>query len=172
MFYFIYRIVADNLDFSLSARIQTSKFRNQSIHWTHHLAIRDRIIPDPSSGPSAFPTKGQCKIADLELSELLPSVESNLAVESDFVVLVTRMVVKFLPAFTMFRDVVIHHIPHQYSNEMARKSDVVRIICKIGQECFFSEPYHFIYPVFYQLNPLPCPVYQTYTSQQKWLITL
>ena len=84
-----------------------------------------------------FSTKGQCKIADLKISEVLPSVESNLTVENDFVVLVTRMVVKFLPAFTLFRDVVIHHNPHQYSNKMARKSDVVRIICKIGQRVFF-----------------------------------
>ena len=43
------RIVADNLDFSLSARIQTSRLRNQSIHWTHHLAIRDRVVAtDPT----------------------------------------------------------------------------------------------------------------------------
>ena len=119
------RIVADNLDFSLSARIQTSRLRNQSIHWTHHLAIRDRVVTtDPT--PCLEAAKGQCKIADLELSELLPSSETNLAVENDFVVLVSRMVVKFLPAFHMFRDAVIHHIPHKYSEEMARKSDVVR----------------------------------------------
>ena len=68
---------------------------------------------------------------------MLSSVESNLALENDFVVLVLQMVVKFLPAFTMFRDVVIHHIPQQYSNKMARKYDVVMIICKIGQKVYF-----------------------------------
>ena len=72
-------------------------------------------------------SKGQKLIADLELSELLPSAESNLSVENDFVVLVSRMVVKFLPAFQMFRDVVVHHIPHKYSSEMAEKSEVVRV---------------------------------------------
>lgn len=72
-------------------------------------------------------SKGQRSIADLELSELLPSAESNLSVGSDFVVLVSRIVVKLLPAFRMFRDVVVHHIPHKYSKEMAEKSEVVKV---------------------------------------------
>ena len=63
-------------------------------------------------------SKGQKLFADLELSELLPSAESNLSVDNDFAVLVSRMVAKFLPPFRMFRDVVVHHIPHKYSREV------------------------------------------------------
>ena len=69
-----FRIVADNLDFSLSARIQTSKLRNQSIHWTHHLAIRDRVVTPCRDHAEAT---GQRKLMDLKLSELLPSKDSN-----------------------------------------------------------------------------------------------
>ena len=72
-------------------------------------------------------SKGQRSIADLELSELLPSAESNLSVESDCVVLVSRIVVKLLSAFRMFRDEVVHHIPHKYSKEMTEKSEVVKV---------------------------------------------
>lgn len=121
-FAILVRIVADNLDFSLSARIQTSKLRNQSIHWTHHLAILDRVIP---SYVDDHDRRGQKEIRNLELSELLPSIESNLAVEDDFVILVSRVIVKFLPAFSPFRDVIIHHIPHKYSQQMGKKSEVV-----------------------------------------------
>lgn len=121
----IFRIVADNLDFSLSARIQTSKLRNQSIHWTHHLAIRDRVITPCRDHAAAT---GQRKLMDLELSELLPSEDSNFAVESDFITLVSRILVKYLPAFSFFKDVVVHHVPHQYSQEMAQKSEVVSTV--------------------------------------------
>ena len=114
-----FRIVADNLDFSLSARIQTSKLRNQSIHWTHHLAIRDRVVTPCRDHAEAT---GQRKLMDLKLSELLPSKDSNFAVESDFITLVSRILVKYLPAFSFLKDVVVHHIPHQYSQEMAQKS--------------------------------------------------
>lgn len=120
-----FRIVADNLDFSLSARIQTSKLRNQSIHWTHHLAIRDRVITPCRDHAEAT---GQRKLMDLELSELLPSDDSNFAVESDFITLVSRILVKYLPAFSFLKDVVVHHIPHQYSKEMAQKSEVVSTV--------------------------------------------
>ena len=138
---YVFRIVADNLDFSLSARIQTSKLRNKSIHWTHHLAIRDRVVPNvPPTDADAV--TGQCKIADLELAELLPSSEGNLAIERDFIVLVSGVVVKFLPAFFPLKDVVIHHIPHKYTKEMASKSEVVRAHfleqCLIILICYIS----------------------------------
>lgn len=118
-------MVADNLDFSLSARIQTSKLRNQSIHWTHHVAIRDRVVTPCRDHAEAT---GQRKLMDLELSELLPSEDSNFAVESDFITLVSRILVKYLPAFSFLKDVVVHHNPHQYSQEMAQKSEVVSTV--------------------------------------------
>ena len=65
---------------------------------------------------------------DLELSELLPSDDSNFAVESDFITLVSRILVKYLPAFSFLKDVVVRHIPHQYSQEMAQKSEVVSTV--------------------------------------------
>lgn len=102
-----------------------SKLRNNSIHWTHHLAIRDRVVPNVPPADADAVTR-QCKIADLELAKLLPSLESNLAIERDFIVLVSSIVVKFLPAFFPLKDMVIHHIPHKYTKEMASKSEVVR----------------------------------------------
>ena len=89
------RIVADNLDFSLSARIQTSKLRNQSS--PHHLTIRDRVVTPCRDHAEAT---GQRKLMDQELSDLLPSEDSNFAVESDFITLVSRILVKYLPAFS------------------------------------------------------------------------
>ena len=61
----------------------------------------------------------------MELSQLLPTAEVNAQIGYDFVILVSRVLTKFLKPFEIFKDVVIHHISHQYTDEMTAKSDVV-----------------------------------------------
>lgn len=116
----MFRIVSDNVDFSVKARIQTKSRGNQSIHWTHQYAIKDRISFHRSED-----AKPQKPIAELQLIELLPDAEVIRAVQSSFIVLVSRVVTKFLKHFQFLKDVVIHHIPHKYSDEMAKKSELV-----------------------------------------------
>ena len=114
--------MADNLDFSVKTRVQTSKNKNLSIHWTHQYGIQDRVnfaLPNGNSG--------QKRIEELELSELLPTTEVNAQIACDFAILVSRVLTKFLKHFEIFKDVVIHHIPHEYTDEMTAKSDVVSI---------------------------------------------
>jgi hypothetical protein len=123
------RIVADNLDFTVKTRVQTSQNKNLSIHWTHQYGIQDRVSCALSSENSC-----QKKIEELELSELLPTTEVNSQIACDFVILVSRILTKFLKPFEIFKDVVIHHIPHPYTDEMTAKSDVVSIY-------FFAELY-------------------------------
>ena len=125
------RIVADNLDYSVKTRIQTSKHQNMSIHWTHQFAVLDRVTPQRNGSTVNTDVQkkaGQKKISELELSALLPTPEVNKALENDFIILVSRVLTKYLKAFKMFKDVVVHHIPHEHSNEMAEKSDVVNIV--------------------------------------------
>ena len=87
--------------------------------------MRDRVVT-PCRDPAE--ATGQRKLMDLELSKLLPSDDSNFAVESDFITLVSRILVKYLPALSFLKDVVVHHIPHQYSQEMAQKSEVASTV--------------------------------------------
>ena len=49
----------------------------------------------------------------------------NLA--RNWAVIVSRVVTKYLPAFQSFRDVVVIHIPHEYSKEMSQKSNSVLV---------------------------------------------
>lgn len=46
---FVYfRIVADNVDFTVHARHQTKASQNKSLHWTHAFAVKNRVNPDSS----------------------------------------------------------------------------------------------------------------------------
>lgn len=78
-------------------------------------------VSDPSL-PDSLPKKD---VKDLQLLELLPDARIQENLVWQWSVLVTRVVTKYLKAFQPFQKVVIRHIPHQYSEEMAAKSDIV-----------------------------------------------
>ena len=75
--------------------------------------------------PSLESTKPQKRLADLEYLDLLPdaAVQKNLVWQ--WAVLVSRVVTQYLPAFKVYRKNAIFHIPHKYSEEMAKKSETV-----------------------------------------------
>ena len=117
------RIVADNFDLSVKARVQTKDHSNQSIHWTQQYAIKDRVVPEPSANND----QPQCKLADLDLQKLLPDSDVHEKFRTDCVILVSRVLTTYIPAFLFLKDTVIHHIPHPYSEEQSQKSDTVSV---------------------------------------------
>ena len=44
-----------------------------------------------------------------------------VALRDEFIILVSRVLVKHFTAFAFLKDVVVDHIPHQYSTEMKKK---------------------------------------------------
>ncbi|CAB4029041.1 Hypothetical predicted protein [Paramuricea clavata] len=60
----LYKIVGDNVDLEVHARIQTKDHGNKSLHWTHQFAERARIF-------SSIPTKQTIKKVDGKDSVLL-----------------------------------------------------------------------------------------------------
>lgn len=114
-----FRIVADNVDFSVKARIQTKDHSNQSIHWTHQYAVLDRVT---TKGDESKPKSA---MSDLQPSVLLPTQEVQNAIKEDCVILVSRILTTYLNAFQHLRSVVVHHIPHKYSEPMSQKSQIV-----------------------------------------------
>lgn len=126
--------MADSFDMSIKSRIQTKQHNNQSIHWTNQYAIKDRVVCD-----SSLAGKGpKCSLDDLPLQTLLPTASVQKDFKSDCLVLVGRVVTKYLPAFQHVKDVVLRHIPHPYPHlrhiphpylaEMSRKSEHVSFI--------------------------------------------
>ena len=57
-------------------------------------------------------------VLEMKSIEFLPSVTDNYNFLSNVVPLVTRAIVNRVPAFSSFKDVVVKHIPHNYSDVM------------------------------------------------------
>jgi len=114
--------VADNFDLSIKSRIQTKTSSNQSVHWTHQYAIKDRVTCDPLLDDDS----PQACISDLPIHQLLPAKAVQTSFKADCSVLVSRIVSSYLHPFKQFKGVVINHIPHMFSKEMEKKSERVR----------------------------------------------
>ena len=117
------RIVGDNIDLTINARIQSCETQNRSLHWTQQYAVINRVNEPLLS--TSTPHKA---MADIELIDLLPTdtVQNNLV--NHWAVLVSRIICKYFSKFRCLQDVVVHHIQHPYSATMRTKSDSVSIL--------------------------------------------
>ena len=118
--YVIFRLVGDNIDLMVHARIQSEHHENRSIHWTQQYAVVNRV--QESSLDTKRPRKS---LKDVQLIDLLPNQSVQERLKQRWAVLVGRIVCRYLPAFQPQCDVVIWHMPHPYSKEMASKSQTV-----------------------------------------------
>ena len=103
------RIVGDNVDLEVHARIQTKEHGNKSLHWTHQYAELARVIT-----PTAETKLAQKPVKDVQPVESLPSVDDLPSPKRMWAILISRVLGEYIPTLREFKDVVIHHIPHEY----------------------------------------------------------
>ena len=115
--------MGDNVDHMIYARVQSKDSTNQSIHWTHQYAVLDKV-----KNNLADPREPQKRISEIQLVELLPVQDVQNRLKNRWTVLVSRVICKYLKTFKNFQDVVVHHIPHPYTDVMPEKSSSVSII--------------------------------------------
>lgn len=117
------RLVADNIDYEIHARVQSQKHLNRSIHsWTHQFAVLDRV-----QDPQLDSHSSQKPVSDIQFVEMLPDKDFMENLVRNWAVIVSRVVTKYLPAIRSFRDVVVRHKPYEYSKEMSQKSNSVLV---------------------------------------------
>ena len=85
--------------------------QNNSIHWFNSNAVKNRVK----------------SVLELENVEFLPLPEDNEAYLHNITALETRVVVRNIPALSQLKDIVVKHIPHEYSDVVKKKSDQVSI---------------------------------------------
>ena len=74
-------------------------------------------------------------VLEMENIEFLPSVTDNYKFLGDVIPLAARVIVNRIRAFSSFKDVVVKHIPHTYSDAMKEKSAQVFYLPKSGFVC-------------------------------------
>lgn len=119
---FSYILVGDNLDKNVHPRFMTVDHQTQSLHYFHVFAALDRIDFHHLSNCNPI-----CKVSDLPLTTFLPNAEDCSVLRKHYAILLGRELVKSVPYFQCFHELIPSHIPHKYSNEMSRKSTIVRI---------------------------------------------
>lgn len=132
-----YQITGDNLDLMIKVKHMGSMNQNNSIHWFNLNAVQNRVL-----GNHLDNTKPIRPVMEMENVDFLPSTQENQKYFHEITALAARVVVKEIPAFKLFRDATVHHIPHQYSVVMKEKSKQVHKTLSIGKSP--KSPCHFL----------------------------
>lgn len=114
-----FKIILDNMDLRITTRDMTSDRQNKDIHWVNHNAVKNRVTDLGSN------KRVHVELSELDNSQLLPSAADHEKLRTDFTHLVSRVLVEHIPCMQFLQPVCLQHIPHQYSKEMAQKSEKV-----------------------------------------------
>ena len=134
-----YQITGYNLDMLVKVKHMSSTNQTKRIHWFNLNAVMHRLIGNDlrSDGPIR-------SVLDMENID-------NYKFLRDVIPLLTRVIVNRIPAFSSFKDVVVKHIPHTYSDGMKEKSAQVLYFPKSGFVCEGTE-LTCNYLAYYSLN--------------------
>jgi len=117
-----FQTMADNLDLVVKVEHMSASSQNNSIHWFNSNAVKNRVLANHLSNDNLVKF-----VLELENVEFLPSPEDNEAYLHNITALETRVVVRNIPALSQLKDIVVKHIPHEYSDVVKEKSDQVSI---------------------------------------------
>ena len=115
-----YQLVGDNVDIRVSARQSTAKYQGSDYHMFDTLAIKNRVSPwhlsdeAPISDPEVISTK-----------EFLPSIEDDRLLREEIGILTGRVIAEHFPHLAFIKQHIPEHIPHEYSVQARKKSEVV-----------------------------------------------
>lgn len=127
-----YKLVGDNIDFSVKARFSRSDSpKDQSLHYFHFMCVHDRIDFNEFSSEKAI----SCLNSAEKMAEfLLPTKECDNQLANHLAVLVSHIIVSHMSYFDFsFSDVVTWHINHPHYEEMSKRSEVVSSFAFAGK---------------------------------------
>ena len=99
---------------------------NRSLHYFHLMCVRDRIN---LSHLSIIKTDSCLNSPNNIALQLLPTKGCDESLVNNLAVLVSRVMVLYIPYFEFgFADVLTRHIDHEFHKEMSQKSGVVSFL--------------------------------------------
>ena len=112
-----FSVAFDNIDLEIRRKDMTMANQNKDIHWVNHKMFQNRV-----SGNTLSKLSPKQNLADVSNMTFLPSANDQSKQRSNYIVLVSRMLVEYFKAFEPLKEVCIQHIPHKYSKEMSEPS--------------------------------------------------
>ena len=134
-----FKIVGDSIDKTIHPRRQRFDQQTKSLHYFNIVAVRDRV--DFSNFSDVNPNTIHSQAYKVEA--LLPTEDDLRAIRVNFSVLVSRVLVQYVPGLKQLEPAVQKHIKHQYHEEMSQCSEVVSKICTILQYWSYTIAYYF-----------------------------
>ena len=108
-----YTIVYDK---NIVPRFTRNEHQTCSLHYVHSYAVKDKI--NFSKLSSNTPT-------NVNIFDVIPNEEDYKSLLSDLVLLITRMIVKYIPfCHEDFENLPLKHIFHKYSEQMSNRSEI------------------------------------------------
>ena len=114
------RVVGDNFDLLIKVRQMLLEHRNKSHHWFNLLVVFSRVSSSHLQNNAPIRSLTTYPVTSYLLNE--NEMEDIL---NDFAILSSRVLCEHLKFLSRFKDVLVKHIPHEYSKEMSDKSQVL-----------------------------------------------
>ena len=129
-----FKFWGDNVDKKRGVRDVRSDHQKSLVHMYSILAGRSRT---PASHLSHQGTVAD--LAGLSYTEFLPTQDDVECVTSNLVVIVSRILTEYISDLSPLSKAVIKHIPHKYSAQMSKKSEVVVLDVLMKNEAKHSD---------------------------------
>lgn len=154
------RITFDNFDFRILTNIIVKGYQNSDMHWITQFITFERV-----SSAHLNDTRPLIhNINEFDNTQYLLSKRELEDQRWNYIVLVSRVLVECFPCLKSIKHVVPEHIRHQYSQEMARPSEIIALPVvpynqnKIGDVCqYLSYLTQFLVKVFNTEQDQPPP---------------
>ena len=115
-----FKFVGDNVAKTKGVRDVRSDHQSHLVQMYSIFAVKSRV-----SHPEAPNSFAPPRVSSMGVSQCLPSPEDVTNLKANLVVLVSRVLCKYIKCLQEYKPTVISHIPHAHSQEMAEKSEVV-----------------------------------------------
>ena len=112
------KFIGDNIDKRKDVRDIRSNHYHSLVHMYSLLVVRPR-----ATDPSLSTTGSANNLLKLDVLAFLPTVEEINTIKMNLTVLAGRIICEYIKCINHLAGVIPPHIPHQYSNTMAEKSD-------------------------------------------------
>ncbi|XP_028412544.1 uncharacterized protein LOC114535436 [Dendronephthya gigantea] len=124
----------DNWDFRILCHDMRKDHQNKDMHYFASNLLFERVpIPDNLS------LSPKHDIKTLENSSFLLSVAESKKLLEDYKVIISRILVQYLPAFGAFKTIVPTHIDHVYQDEMSKQSVIVPLPIQMKDEKSYAD---------------------------------